>query len=70
MFQHIHKDNIAAGMATSGLTPSHPGWLGKYQETVNEVIESFGGDDKASKEYTGVAKTWNEVEPPEELKRK
>ena len=47
-----------------------PGWLGKYQETVNEVIVSLGGDDEASKQYTEVAKTWNEVEPPEELKRK
>jgi len=70
VFQHIHKDSIAACMAKSGLTPNDPGWLGKYQETVNEVIVSLGGDDEASKQYTEVAKTWNEVEPPEELKRK
>jgi hypothetical protein len=57
-------------MEASGLTPSDQGWLQKFQWTVNEVIESLGGDDKISVEYGDMARVWNETEPPEELQRK
>ena len=68
--QHLHKEEVAEHMANSGLTPNDQGWLQKFQWSVNEVIKSLGGEDKVSKKYGEVAKSWNEVEPPEELKRK
>jgi hypothetical protein len=68
--QHLHKEEIATLMAKSGLTPSDPGWLQKFQWSVNEVIGSLGGEDKVSEKYAEMAKSWNETEPPEELKRK
>lgn len=57
-------------MADSGLTPGDPSWLQQFQLTVNDVIKSLGGDDEVSEKYREVAKSWNETEPPEELKRK
>jgi len=57
-------------MAKSGLTPTDPGWLQKFQLSVNDVIKSLGGDGVVSEKYAEMAKSWNEVEPPEELKRK
>jgi len=34
------------------------------------VIKSIGGESVAQEKYGEMAKTWNETEPPEELKRK
>jgi hypothetical protein len=68
--QHLHKDDISSQMAKTGLTPSDPGWIKQFQLSVNKVIESLGGDDKVSEKYGEMAKLWNEVEPPEDLKRK
>lgn len=57
-------------MANSGLTPSDPSWLQQFQWAVNDVIKSLGGDDEVSERYRGVAKSWNETGPPDEMKRK
>lgn len=68
MAQHLHKEEISKHMAESGLTPSDPGWLQKFQWCVNEVIGSLGEDDM--QKYAEMAKSWNETEPPEEIQRK
>lgn len=70
MIQHLHKDEIARVMAGSGLTPNDSAWLQKFQWTVNSVIEGLGGEDAVSEKYGEMAKVWNEVGPPEELKWK
>jgi hypothetical protein len=57
-------------MAKTGLTPHDSGWLKQFQLSVNAVIKSLGGDDKVAQKYGETAKTWNQVEPPEEVKRK
>lgn len=57
-------------MAATGLTPNDPKWLSEYHKAVTEVINSLGGEEKAQEEYGEMAKSWNEQEPPDELKQK
>jgi len=57
-------------MEKTGLTPRDPGWIGEFQLAVNSVIKSLGGNEKVLEKYGETAKSWNEVEPPEELRRK
>jgi hypothetical protein len=68
--QHLFRDDISKQMGESGLKPSDKDWLQKYQWVVNEVINLEGGEDVVSEKYGEIAKSWNEVEPPEELQRK
>lgn len=68
--QHLYKDQIANHMAKTNLTPKDPGWIKNFQLSVNAVIKSLGGDDKVAEKYGETAKSWNEVELPDELKRK
>ena len=70
VIQHVFKDEIAETMERTGLKSTDRGWIKKFQGAVNEVIDSIGGDDAAQEKYGEMAKTWNEIEPPEELKRK
>lgn len=68
--QHLYKEDISKQMATTGLTPKDPDWIRQFQLAVNNVIKLLGGDEKALELHGETAKTWNEVEPPEEIKRK
>jgi len=68
--QHVFKDTIAEKMKNTGLTHTDKGWIREYQMAVNSVIQSLGGEEKVVSEYGEMAKSWNEVEPPEELKRR
>jgi hypothetical protein len=68
--QHLHKEEIAALMAKTGLTHTDKAWIKNHQLSTNTVIETLGGNDKMSEKYGEVAKSWNTVEPPDELKRK
>lgn len=70
MIQHVYRDEIAEQMEKTGLKSSDKAWIQKFQWAVNQVIESIGGDGVAQEKYGEMAKTWNEAEPPEELKRK
>jgi ABC-type sulfate transport system substrate-binding protein len=68
--QHLYKKEIAEIMAKTGLTPKDPEWIKQFQLAVNAVIKTLGGDAKVSEQYADTAKSWNEIEPPEEIKRK
>jgi hypothetical protein len=68
--QHLHKEDIAVLTAKTGLTHNDKAWLQNYQWSTNTVIDSLGGSDKISEEYGVIAKSWNTLEPPDELKRK
>jgi hypothetical protein len=68
--QHLYKEDISKQMAKTGLVPKDPEWIKQFQLAVNTVIKTLGGDDKAAELYANTAKEWNEVEPPEEIKRK
>ena len=57
-------------MEKTGLKSSDKGWLQQFQWAVNEVIKSEGGEDAAVEKCGEIAKTWNEVEPPEDLRTK
>lgn len=70
MIQTLYKEEIAKHMAKTGLAPKDPDWIGHFQGAINAVIKSLGGDAKAVELYAETAKTWNQVEPPEEIKRK
>ena len=67
--QHQFKDQVAEELAKYKLAPDAKDRMQKYQWSTNAVIKSLGGD-AAVKEYAALAKTWNETEAPEELKRK
>lgn len=66
----MHKDSIAKHMGKTGLTPRDPDWIRQFQLAVNTVIKSLGGNEKVLEKYGETAKSWNEVAPPEELRRK
>ena len=68
--QHLHKDEISQIMDKTGLTTQDPGWIREFQMAVNSVIKALGGSEVVSERYGQVAKSWNEAEPPEELRRK
>ena len=70
MVQHLFRDEISREMEKTGLKSSDKGWLQKFQWVVNEVISSQGGEEAVTEKYGEIAKTWNETEPPEDLKRK
>ena len=70
VIQHLFKDDIAKKMEKTGLKASDKGWLQQFQWAVNEVIESVGGEEAASEKYGEIAKSWNEADAPEDLKRK
>ena len=38
-------------MAKTKCTPKDPGWIKQYQLTVNEIINSLGGDAKVSEKF-------------------
>jgi hypothetical protein len=67
---HLFKDDIATHMAKTKLTNKDADWIGRYQFSLNKVIESLGGDEEVSKKYGEMAKLWNGTELPDELKRK
>jgi hypothetical protein len=68
--QHLHKDEIAKIMEKTGLIPKDPDWIKQFQLAVNNVIKSLGGEEEVSEKYGEMAKSWNEIAPPEEIKRK
>ena len=68
--QHLHKEEISKLMESTSLTPRDPDWIKEFQLSVNAVIKSLGGDAKAAEKYGEMAKSWNEVELPEELRQK
>lgn len=68
--RHLYKEDIVSHMAKTGLTPKDPGWIKEFQLSVNAVVEWLGGDDVVMEKYGDMAKLWNEVAPPEELRRK
>ena len=68
--QYLFKKEIGEHMEKSGLVSKDSGWLQKFQQSTNEVIESLGGTTKVSAKYTPTAKAWNEVGPEEEMKQK
>jgi len=70
VIQHVFRDQIAKEMKKSGLKSSDKAWIKRFQLAVNEVITSEGGEEVALEKYGEVAKTWNEIEPPEDLKRR
>ena len=70
MIQHVFRDQIAKEMKKSGLKSSDKAWIQRFQLAVNEVIASEGGEEAVLEKYGEVAKTWNEIEPPEDLKRR
>ena len=70
MIQHLFRDDIALKMEKSGLKASDKSWLQGFQWTVNEVIESLGGEQVASERYGELAKAWNDADLPEELRRR
>lgn len=70
VIQNLFKDEIAKKMDKTGLKSSDSDWLQNYQWAVNEVIESEGGETVAPEKYGKIAKSWNEVGPPEEFKTK
>jgi len=70
VIQHLFRDDIALKMEKSGLKASDKSWLQGFQWTVNEVIESLGGEQVASERYGELAKAWNDADLPEELRRR
>lgn len=70
VIQHVFKDELAEQMERTGLKSTDKDWIQRFQWAVNEVIKSIGGESVAQEKYGEMAKTWNETEPPEELKRK
>jgi hypothetical protein len=70
VIQHLFRDEIAKHMEETGLKANDKAWLQKFQWAVNEVIKAEGGEDAALEKYGEMAKSWNEAEPPEELKKK
>jgi len=57
-------------MKQTGLTSRDKEWIPEYQKAVSSVIKSLGDQDEVMAEYGDLAKSWNETEPPEEIKRK
>ena len=70
VIQHLFKDEIAKKMEKTGLKSSDKSWLQQFQWAVNEVVVSEGGENVALEKYRKIAKSWNEGQAPEELKRK
>ena len=68
--QHLHKEDISQIMDKSSLTTQDPGWIREFQMAVNSVIKTLGGSKVVSEKYGQVVRSWNEAEPPEELRRK
>ena len=57
-------------MKESDLDSSDKGWISHYHQVVNEIIDSSGGESAASAKYGAIAKTWNQQEPSEEVKKR
>jgi len=70
VIHHVFRDQIAKEMKKSGLKSSDKAWIQRFQLAINEVITSEGGEEVALEKYGEMAKTWNETEPPEDLKRR
>jgi hypothetical protein len=68
--QHMFRDEISKQMEKTGLKSTDKGWIKEFQSAVNNVIQSEGGEAAVMEKYGDMAKSWNEVEPPEEIKRK
>lgn len=70
VIQHLFRDEITKKMEKTGLKSSDKSWIQRFQWAVNEVIKSEGGEDAVLKKYGEMAKSWNEAQAAEELKRK
>ena len=57
-------------MEKTGLVPKDSKWLTEYHKAVTALINDLGGEVKVQEEYGEIAKSWNEREPPEEVKQK
>jgi hypothetical protein len=68
VIQNLLRETILEHLKKKGLTPNTQGFLGKWQIEVTEMIESM--DEGEIEKYTEMATTWNEVEPPEDIKRR
>lgn len=70
VIQHLHKDEISQKLKEAGVNHSDKKWFPAYHEAVGEVWKSLGDDEEVQEKYGEMAKTWNEMGPPEEAKRK
>lgn len=68
--QHLFKDEISQELKEGGHKSGDTDWLQVYQEEVTNVWNSLGDEKKVLEKYGEMAKTWNDVGPPEEAKRK
>jgi len=68
--QHLFKDDITKRLKEGGHTSSDSDWLHAYHEEVNKVWSSLDEEEGGLEKYVEMAKTWNDVGPPEEVKRK
>ena len=64
--QYLHGDEISQIMDKTSLTTQDPGWIREFQMVVNSIIKALGGSEVVSERHGQAAKSWNEVEPPEE----
>lgn len=67
VIQRLFKDQISQEMDSSD-PELHV--VGQYQHAVTEVIRSLGGEDEVMRKYAEIATEWNEVGPPEDIKRR
>ena len=70
VIQHLFRDDIAKEMNQTGVKANDKDWLQKFQWAVNEVIQSEGGEEAALEKYGPMAKSWNEADLPEDLRRR
>ena len=69
--QHLFRDEILQKLKEGGHAASDgSSWLREYHAEVNQVWESLGDEGDVQEKYGEMAKTWNDVGPPEEAKRK
>ena len=68
VIQNLLRETILEKLKEQGLAPNTQGFLGKWQDEVTRIIESMDEDEVQG--YAEMAATWNEVEPPEDIKRR